>query len=183
MITERVLIEQCSPTLSSIKTASLFTVKIKNVNEFYKSLDCWNEKIAHKGLKMTLLREKSDFALVYLYREEHLKKDLQDDTAKEIMELYGYNCADISQMLEKLKLRFSNYKEFPHEVGLFLGYPPIDVKGFICHKGQNCKLCGYWKVYGDTHQAMIRFAKYDKCKKIYIKLWSDGLDIMRLTVA
>ena len=29
--------------------------------------------------------------------------------------------------------------EFPHEVGLFLSYPPEDVKGFIDHRANNFK--------------------------------------------
>ena len=32
--------------------------------------------------------------------------------------------------------------EFPHEVGLFLGYPPEDVKGFIDHRANNFKCAG-----------------------------------------
>ena len=183
MISEKILIEQCSPTLSSIKTANLFTVKIHNTDDFFNSLNSWNKKIANKGLKMIILREYSDSALIYLYREKQLIKDLEDSTAKQIMEYYGYDLSNISNVLYTLKIRFLNLSDFPHEIGLFLGYPPKDVQGFISHKGQNYKLCGYWKVYGDTDEAMARFEKFDKCKNIYKKLWNEGEDIMRLTVA
>lgn len=183
MITEKTLIEQCAPTLSSIKTASLFPVKTTNANDFYKSLNYWNNKIQHKGLKMINLRKRDDFALVYLYREKQLIKDLEDNIAKEIMCKYGYNCISIEEILSKLKHRFLNYSEFPHEIGLFLGYPPLDVKEFICRKGQDCTLCGYWKVYSDPENALKQFKKYDKCKNIYRKRWNQGVDIMRLTVA
>ena len=36
--------------------------------------------------------------------------------------------------------------EFPHEVGLFLSYPPEDVKGFIDHRANNFKCAGLWTV-------------------------------------
>ncbi|MBO3445864.1 DUF3793 family protein [Clostridium sp. CCUG 7971] len=40
-------------------------------------------------------------------------------------------------------------KEFPHEIGIFLGYPLKDVAGFMGYG--NYKFCKvrYWKVYGD----------------------------------
>lgn len=43
--------------------------------------------------------------------------------------------------------------EFPHEVGLFLSYPPEDVKGFIDHRANDFKCAGLWKVYGDEEKA------------------------------
>lgn len=47
----------------------------------------------------------------------------------------------------------ADYGEFPHEVGLFLGYPPEDVEGFIENKARSCKITGYWKVYSDEEKA------------------------------
>ena len=32
----------------------------------------------------------------------------------------------------------------PHEVGLFLSYPPEDVKGFIDHRASGFKSAGLW---------------------------------------
>ena len=39
------------------------------------------------------------------------------------------------------------HKQFPHEMGLLLGYPIEDVRGFIEHNGCGCLYSGYWKVY------------------------------------
>ncbi len=183
MITEKMLIEQCSPTLSGLKTASLFTIKTFTDENLSFSLKFWNRKFKPKGLKLIVLKQRDNFALLYLYREAKLKKDFENLTSSKIMDRYGYHGMCVEKKLERLKNRFIDYSEFPHEIGLFLGYPPKDVEGFICNKGQNCNLCGYWKVYGDTKEAMIKFAKYDKCKNIYKKLWEEGRDIMRLIVA
>ena len=35
--------------------------------------------------------------------------------------------------------------EFPHEVGLFLSYPPEDVKGFIAHRANDFQVRGALK--------------------------------------
>ena len=42
--------------------------------------------------------------------------------------------------------------DFPHEVGLFLSYPPEDVKGFINHRAGGFKCAGLWKVCGDEEK-------------------------------
>ena len=67
------------------------------------------------------------------------------------------------------------------EIGLFLGYPPEDVEGFI-ENSHECKMSGFWKVYGDVHSAELLFNKYKKCTKVYCEQWKNGKTIERLTV-
>ena len=74
-------------------------------------------------------------------------------------------------------------KEFPHEIGLFLSYPPEDVKGFIENRAANYKLSGLWKVYGDEKKAKELFAKYKKCTDIYCERYEAGCGIAELAVA
>lgn len=38
-------------------------------------------------------------------------------------------------------------QQFPHEMGLLLGYPIEDVVGFMEHSGKEYLYSGYWKVY------------------------------------
>ena len=50
----------------------------------------------------------------------------------------------INILIDKL-----NSKDFPHEIGIFLGYPLKDVVGFMGYgKYKFCKT-RYWRVYGD----------------------------------
>ena len=53
-------------------------------------------------------------------------------------------------------------ESFPHEIGLFLGYPAEDVQGFIRNCAAKPKLVGAWKVYGDAEVAKKKFASYKK---------------------
>ena len=73
--------------------------------------------------------------------------------------------------------------EFPHEVGLFLSYPPEAVKGFIDHRANGFKYAGLWKVYGDEEKARSLFAQYKKCTEIYCALWQSGSKLEQLAVA
>ena len=50
---------------------------------------------------------------------------------------------------------------YPHEIGIFLGYPLYDVIGFIEHR--RCLLQGYWNVYRHPQAAKRLFALYDRC--------------------
>ena len=68
-------------------------------------------------------------------------------------------------------------------MGLFLSYPPEDVKGFIDHRTNNFKCAGLWKVYGDEEKARSLFAKYKKCTEIYCALWQSGSKLEQLAVA
>ncbi len=182
MITECMLIEHCSLTLSSLKTASLFTIKFKNELVLRADISSWNEKFSEADVKLRLLKVGENSALVYMYRKDMLISDMNNSKASDILLQYGYNNLSIDKAIKRLSHRLSTYEEFPHEIGLFLGYPPEDVEGFICNKGKNCNLCKYWKVYGNEDEAMQIFAKYDKCKAVYKKLWQNGRDIIELTV-
>lgn len=55
------------------------------------------------------------------------------------------------------KLRRS--EDFPHEIGLFLGYPLEDVAGFMELGPCSCKCTGCWKVYGNVEAAKKKFAQ------------------------
>ena len=84
----------------------------------------------------------------------------------------------LMQLIERLRA----YDEFPHEIGLFLSYPPEDVKGFIEHHAADFKYAGLWKVYGDEQRARDLFAKYRRCTEIYCERLHAGLSIAQLAV-
>lgn len=59
----------------------------------------------------------------------------------------------------------------------------MDVKGFIEQKGQNCKCCGFWKVYGDEESSKMKFEQYRKCIEVYKKVFLQGRSLCQLTVS
>lgn len=76
--------------------------------------------------------------------------------------------------------RMRTSRGFPHEVGLFLGYPPEDVLGFVCNRARNYKAVGLWKVYGDTQRALSRFEACRKCTEESIDRFKSGVSIEQL---
>ena len=83
----------------------------------------------------------------------------------------------------QLSRRLCCSAEFPHEIGVFLGYPLSDVVGFIENSGRNFTCCGCWKAYGDPQAAQRHFAQLRKCTAVYLRLFHSGTPILRLAVA
>ena len=130
-----------------------------------------------------LLRLTERSALMYLFRPSELEKDLDNRTADELLRCAGYPCSGCSSCLRHLLKRFQNGEDFPHEIGLFLSYPPEDVRGFIENRAAHAKLTGCWKVYGDENKARQVFEQYKKCTSVYCTQWKRGQSIERLAVA
>ncbi len=105
------------------------------------------------------------------------------DAAAKLLAGAGYPCGSCGGCVAALVRRMRSSAEFPHEVGLFLSYPPEDVKGFIENRAANAKCTGVWKVYGDERQARQTFAKYKKCTQVYCERWQSGSGLDKLAVA
>jgi len=101
---------------------------------------------------------------------------------KIILKCKGYDCTNLSQCICRLIQKLQSDPDFPHEIGLFLGYPAEDVKGFIENKAACSKCSGCWKVYGDEQAARILFKKYKKCTEIYCRRWKSGVAVEQLTI-
>ena len=88
-------------------------------------------------------------------------------------------CGCITELIKRLE----DNGEFPHEIGLFLGYPPEDVEGFIKNGAAGAKCVGTWKVYGDVETAQRRFAQYKKCTRLYRAAFKKNQSFDRLIVS
>ena len=82
-------------------------------------------------------------------------------------------------MLEYLKERLKNNKEFPNEIGVFLGYSLDDIIAFN-DKNKECLYVGIWKVYYDVERKLKIFKKYNKCRNVVIRLLDNGFNIERI---
>ncbi|MBQ9120870.1 MAG: DUF3793 family protein [Clostridia bacterium] len=182
-MSEELLIQHCAPTLAGIKTGSLFSCPITDERELRESLGRLNRLLVKKGLRVLPLRVENGRALIYVYRPQRLKRDLSHQTAARLLNERNYTTLSSDRCVLELINRLKDHEEFPHEIGLFLGYPPEDVDGFITHRAANSKLAGTWKVYGNVDEAQKTFARYKKCTDVYRAHFADGTPIERLAVA
>lgn len=179
----RMLVKYCSPTLASLKTAGLFNYIYESERELTASIGGLNNMLYNKGISVEVLRKRNGSALIYVYRRKMLEKDLNNNGVAFFLKKYGYKSNNYIYAIKKLKERINVINSFPHEIGLFLGYPLYDVIGFIENKGQKSKITGVWKVYHNEDEAIKLFAKFKKCHDTYLRLYDNGESIMRLIVA
>ena len=180
---EEYLIEHCSPTLASLKTSNLFRYAYGTPEELELRIRELNSILQPKGVRVIILHQCRRSALIYVFRPQRLQADLQKEGVREFLAAQGYESVSAADALERLRSRMVCGGQFPHEIGIFLGYPLHDVEGFIANAGKNCECCGCWKVYGNACEAVRLFARFEKCKKVYKRLFEQGKTLLQLTVA
>ena len=165
-----------APTIKGIKAACLINFKRRN-DEDIRSLwklnaDKWLEPLNVQWLLLNE-HEKNKNALVLIYRRELLARALGCEGACEILRACGYPLDDLDACLKCLRKKICG--EFPHEIGLFLNYPPEDVKCFMENKKcENQLRNGYWKVYGNVKKAKRTFRKYRRAEYDAARLIMTG---------
>lgn len=177
---EEALIAYGAPTLARLKTGSLFSVRAEDGSEAE-----WRRvraMLAPRGVALTALRRDPARALLYLYREDALRSTLARPEVRRFLAPYGYRRWEVEHALAALRLRLAAKEGFPHEIGIFLGYPLADVIGFIRHSGRDCLRTGCWKVYANEAEAERAFRRLRKCKEVYAGLFANGASLERLTV-
>lgn len=113
-----------------------------------------------------------------VYHGSWLKSYLNEPDVQRILLPYGYRGLSFQDMLAAFAGRYQScmrgLTEFPHEMGLFLGYPSKDVSGFIENSGKNYLLTGYWKVYDQPLEKRKLFQKFDQAKEALLRLIAEG---------
>jgi len=178
----KTIVEQCSPTLAGMKTASLFTAQFSSLEEERKEIRNLNRILRRKGIRAISVGRQKNRTLIYLYRPAYLKKDFSDAFTADMLREKGYSPEDPARCIVQLIRRLAYDEEFPHEIGLFLGYPPTDVRGFMNSPKEGVKLAGYWKVYGNKELAEKTFEEYRNCTKQFLRLYQNGVSLTQLAV-
>lgn len=181
---EAVLVRQCAPTLAGMKPGSIFCFHHCPLEASRQKVSQWNKQLAPFGLTVQILLERpgSSSVIVFVYRHDHLEQMLSDDAYQSFLAQAGYMRTNLDGLLEQLACRLRTQPEFPHEIGVFLGYPLRDVIGFIENHGRNFTCCGFWKSYGDPAEMQACFARYRRCILTYVAMFEQGTPIERLAV-
>lgn len=157
---EHIIAKHAAAVLADKKPSSLFTVKKYFLTDIFYILE-------ETALKAIVMRNMDDRVLLFVYNPSLLAQTLHCKIVKNALQNFGYPPNQTTaEALNKLKERFSSTEAFPHEIGFFLGYPPLDVAGFIEHGGKNCKYCGMWKVYDCPEHAKFLCEQYNQCKQL-----------------
>ena len=177
---EAVLCHHCSPVLMGLKPSNLVSFSNTEGDSLNQLLKEYSIKLGAEDVRLEVICSCRKHEMVLVYRPQMLEEYLKDEKIRNILCEEGYPVSGtFLDLLEHLKCRFACHESFPHEIGLFLGYPLEDVIGFRQNKGSDCKLCGYWKVYGDVENARRMFARFDLCRDFMHQQLRDGYTIMQ----
>ena len=168
---------QCAPVLAGIKIANLLNIRGQDVPALVAIL-------CETSIDVFQLYLREDKAVLLLYRREELEEYLSGEKVLSLLQRQGYRIQVMNGMLQELKERYTSYRlyggGFPHEMGLFLGYPEEDVKGFIEKKGQDFLYCGYWKVYSNPSVTKEVFDRYNRVSDFAVRLVVEDQNILAL---
>lgn len=180
MCLEQEVIRHGAPTLAGIKTGNLFPLKTEeDIREDIRKI---NRTLSVKGLRLIPVRKTASGYLAYLYRPSFLSEDLTCPEAVCLLQEKGYTCDDAGHCLAQLIRRLCEDGDFPHEIGLFLGYPPSDVRNFMKDPYQGVKCVGCWKAYDHAEDAEKTFKKYKDCTAAYCRAMKRGKTLECLAV-
>ena len=120
--------------------------------------------LAGTKLEARVLHDRGTSLLLYLYRRDLLQDVLDRKPATTILEKCGYqDPADLSGSLAQLQARAAT-GTFPHEIGIFLGYPLKDVLAFMGCIDLPFACQGLWKIYGKPEQSLELADRYRRCR-------------------
>ncbi|MDR1875888.1 MAG: DUF3793 family protein [Synergistaceae bacterium] len=159
-----------APTIRGLKSGSLLNLRRHGDGNIAAIWDAEKEELLRKfqleAFAFPPRPQRSawgqDAVLLLLYKKELLARALFTEKAAAILHPLGYDCCPpcVESYLERLGERWRIENNFPHEIGLFLNYPPEDVREFIRHRGQRSLATGYWKVYGNVRKAKRTFQQF-----------------------
>lgn len=171
------IVLQCAHFLKGLKVSCVISVEEElcgGLKEIFRGMDISYRKLCIMDGK----------CLVLFYRHEELKEYLSRPEISRLLVEYGYAGSTLEEGLKRLGARVETFaaqgRGFPHEIGIFLGYPIEDVRGFIENEGQRCLMIGYWKVYANLSKARMMFNEYDRAKDCAVNEFLTGKSIREI---
>lgn len=174
------VVTQCAPVLKGVKISNLITMKPGG----WRKIRAYLKK---SRIICTPLYADAEKEVLFLYRYEQLERHLKNREVREFLRSCGYESFEVASVLVRLRRRYQLYagisKEFPHELGVLLGYPVGDVQGFIDNRGENSLTSRYWKVYQNPKEAEKIFDLYDRVKEQALKEIMCGRTLSHVAVS
>ena len=171
--TEYAIGRHCGVTFAGLKVARLVNLH-RGEGEVIRRLA---RGFRRKGFSFVCLRTEKERQVLYIYNEEELRRLLFSAEVRAFLGGYGYHYETAAEAVTQLRDRMEG--EFPHEIGVFLGYPLCDVRGFIADPC-GCLYCGAWKVYRDVAGARRTFERYKRCSACICRHMQNGRSLAEI---
>lgn len=163
----RRLLVEAAPIFSSLKPAMLIRISgcscVEDIRHDHLFCRHQDELTRILGLEHRILVQSASGVLVFFYDPVLLTQTLSAPQNRQFLVSRGCPEAfSLTSDLNWLENRFHSFSNaFPHEIGLFLGYPLKDVEGFVRRKkpldlGRNTS----WRVFGDPAGSLALMERF-----------------------
>ena len=177
---EETVLACAAPALCGIKPASLFSLTGPRLKRERAKLARWSAEFAAMGRRIQVIRRSEDLFLCFAYDRQLLERTLGGREQVRYLSQKGYPvrqgwdsvCAELFARLSR-----GDSGSFPHEIGLFLGYPLSDVIAFEQDGGRRSKYTGSWQVYGNVEEACRRMKLYKECSRQCCRQLAAGTSV------
>lgn len=160
---------EAAEVLAGVKPANLISIPDQVSPCGQNPCQLWRkygkEIIGATTLEVYELADRDNSILILLYQPEALNNLLKSASVRAILRRAGYtDDADLDSVNDRLALRI-NTGAFPHEIGIFLGYPLKDVAGFMGLAKIPFACQGPWKIYGDPSVSLKLAETFRWCRR------------------
>lgn len=162
---------QCAPLILGLRISLFLTVtdqQLKRIENILRDRKISLYKICEHYGKMAVL----------LFYEEKLEEYFAEETVWNLLSRLGYSGGSFYDFMdffaERYKKFLKNEIPFPHEMGIFLGYPTEDVMGYLENAGDNYLCAGDWKVYKNVQEKRRLFSQFDRARDVLVSLILQG---------
>ena len=132
-------------------------VKLAKIESFFSNCSKITYRIVttHDGGKRVLF-----------INEKSMEKVLSNKRCVNFLKFMGYSSEyKINDYMNELVFRLQS-EEFPHEIGVFLGYPLKDVLGFMGYGKNELVEIRNWRIYGDKEVSYEVYNSFMRDKAI-----------------
>ena len=169
------LVRNAATVIEGVKPAAIFSLPMHAYaggcwrqltrESLDEALRAYERALPDYGIWMRVLYRTERRVYLLVWRLPLLAGALDDAQGIAILRECGYRGTSVRELVRELRRRLVAYYlslggpgaslEFPHEIGVFLGYPADDVRSFMAGKRPVC--IGAWNAYGDEQAARRRF--------------------------
>ncbi len=143
-------------------------------------LFCLHQREILKALQLDcrILKQNNENLVVLFFRADSLTRALNSPAHAEFLAQHGY---PQGAELAELEKRCRENEEFPHEIGVFLGYPLKDVRGYI-EDPCGCLAVprGLWRIAGDPTESLKAMEEIRNAERIVRELIGSNTTIGKI---
>lgn len=154
------LLMECSEVLAGVKPANLVSLVNRtrpcgrNLQQLWQTHQ--RQLITRiNPVEFLVLQSRERATLLLCFNREQLRLHLCHSGIAALLAKAGYAPGlDLDALLAGLARRFDSRHDFPHEIGLFIGYPAKDVAAFMGLVKLPFTCQCLWKIYGRPEKSL-----------------------------